>query len=210
MENPDETYIILAVVLIIWCALHSILISRSLTAVVRRRLGRGYRFYRLFFTIFSALTLIPVAVFAFKARTTPVFSWDGTWRIAQILLLIVSGAFFILGAGRYDIGRFLGTRQIREKEENGAGLAEAGMLDVSGVLSVVRHPWYLAGILLVWARPLYPSTLVVNIVVCAYFIIGAYLEERKLIAIFGQTYLDYQKRVPMFIPLSNLTFKGFR
>jgi protein-S-isoprenylcysteine O-methyltransferase Ste14 len=73
-------------------------------------------------------------------------------------------------------------------------------LDTDGVLSVVRHPWYAGGMLIVWARPLDLSAVVTNVVLCAYFVVGAILEERKLKVQFAAQYAAYQKRVSMLIP----------
>ncbi len=196
---PDHS-LILCLLLICWCALHSVLITPSVTKFFQRRMRGTFRFYRLFFNAVSTLTLIPVALYAYALRMKPIFSWHGYWRIAQILLLVVSLTLFFFGARRYDAKKFLGITQLREKEENSGPITGTGRLDTSGVLSVVRHPWYLAGILILWARELDISALLVNIVFCAYFIVGAFLEERKLVKEFGEQYLAYQKKVPMFIP----------
>ncbi len=193
-------YILLALLLIGWCALHSFLISSSLTDALKKGLGSGFRFYRLFFNGISTLTLIPVALYALSVRTEPFFQWHGFLRIFQLLILVVSLALFYFGARRYDIGRFMGLRQIQEGDANGGGISETGKLDTSGILSVVRHPWYLAGILIVWTRNLDVSTLVVNVIFCLYFVVGAHLEEKKLVREFGKQYLSYQDRVPMLFP----------
>lgn len=74
-------------------------------------------------------------------------------------------------------------------------------LDTGGVLSVVRHPWYSGGILIVWARTLDPAAIVTNAVLCGYFVVGAMLEERKLKAQFGRQYAVYQRRVSMLFPV---------
>ena len=37
-------------------------------------------------------------------------------------------------------------------------------------------------------------------------VVGAKLEERKLIRRFGQAYLDYRSHTPMFIPVVELLF----
>jgi protein-S-isoprenylcysteine O-methyltransferase Ste14 len=39
----------------------------------------------------------------------------------------------------------------------------------------------------------------------AYFVIGTWFEERKLIAEFGQKYRDYRARVPAILPLPGRT-----
>jgi len=46
-----------------------------------------------------------------------------------------------------------------------------------------------------------------NIVISAYFVIGAYLEERKLVREFGEVYREYQKNVSMLFPYKWLKAK---
>jgi len=120
-------------------------------------------------------------------------------RIFQVLLLGTSALLFFLGARSYDAGQFLGFRQIREGNLHN-GIAEAGELQTSGILGILRHPWYLAAILLIWARPLDISVIIVNAILTIYLIVGTYLEEKKLVREFGEKYRAYQKRVSMLIP----------
>jgi protein-S-isoprenylcysteine O-methyltransferase Ste14 len=54
--------------------------------------------------------------------------------------------------------------------------------------------------LIIWARDLGLTALVVNIVLSLYLVIGAFLEERKLIKEFGDDYRHYQNRVSMLFP----------
>jgi protein-S-isoprenylcysteine O-methyltransferase Ste14 len=51
------------------------------------------------------------------------------------------------------------------------------------------------------------SDIVVNAVLTAYVIIGTMLEERKLVLEFGDSYVRYQKEVPMLIPFTKKEFK---
>jgi protein-S-isoprenylcysteine O-methyltransferase Ste14 len=199
-------YVVLAVLVIIWCFLHSAMISVSVTEYFHKRLGPTFRFYRLFFNMVSALTLIPVIFYVSTARTEPIFRWDGYMRIIQVLLLGTAALLFFLGACHYDAAQFLGFRQIRE-ETLKRGITDAGELDTSGVLSIVRHPWYLATILLIWARQLDISAILVNAILTSYLIVGTYLEEKKLVREFGEKYRAYQKRVSMLIPYKWLKSK---
>ena len=80
-------------------------------------------------------------------------------------------------------------------------MTESGELDTTGVLSIVRHPWYLAVFILLWASDQNAATIIVNLVLSAYLIVGTLLEERKLILEFGDKYRKYQENVSMFIPL---------
>ena len=80
-------------------------------------------------------------------------------------------------------------------------LREDCSLDIKGMLGIVRHPWYSGGILIVWARNLDVTAIITNLVITAYFIVGAFLEERKLLAEFGAEYKNYQRSVSMLFPL---------
>jgi protein-S-isoprenylcysteine O-methyltransferase Ste14 len=119
--------------------------------------------------------------------------------IVKYLLLAASIILFIVGGRHYSMAQFLGIRQIKTGQVNLA-LSERDTFDTSGILSAIRHPWYTASLLLIWARDLSPSSLLINIVLTAYFVVGTILEERKLLLEFGNRYREYQKSVSMFIP----------
>jgi protein-S-isoprenylcysteine O-methyltransferase Ste14 len=199
-------YIILSLLVVAWCVLHSAMISVSVTEYIKKHLGTRFRFYRLFFNLVALLTLIPVALFAYSIRTQAIFSWDGYLRIGQALLLVVAVLLLLLGERHYDVRQVIGIKQIKEGSANKA-ITETGELDTSGVLGITRHPWYLATILLVWARQMDVSVIFVNVILTSYLFVGTLLEERKLIGEFGEKYLTYQKRVSMLIPLKWLRSK---
>lgn len=192
-------YVVLLLLWISWCTLHSLLIASPVTGYFRQRLGAGFRFYRLVYNGLSVVTLVPVLLYAWSLRSSPLFSFQGPWRILQFLLLFISFSLFLSGIRRYDSLQFLGLRQLVHSDAC-AVLTQDCKLDLGGVLGMVRHPWYTGGILIVWARDLDMAAILTNSVITGYFIIGAFLEERKLIAEFGETYRDYQKRVSMFFP----------
>ena len=201
MESLEYTkYVMLSLLVIAWCVLHSAIISVSVTEYFKKRLGSEFRFYRLFFNLISFLTLIPVALFAYSIRAETIFHWDGYMRIGQVLLLVVAVLLFFLGGRHYNARQVLGIKQIKEGTLNKA-ISDTGELDTSGVLGITRHPWYLATILLIWARQMDVSVIFVNVILTSYLIVGTFLEERKLIREFGEKYLTYQKRVSMLIPL---------
>jgi protein-S-isoprenylcysteine O-methyltransferase Ste14 len=192
-------YLMLAAAWTAWCAIHSLLISMRVTAGLKEKLGDRYRFFRLFFNILSALTLLPVLVFSQNLASEPLLSWAGWWRALQVMMLTTSIWLFAAGARKYDMPQFLGVRQIVE-HESAQGITRTGGLDTSGILGLVRHPWYTGAILLLWARDLDTASLTANLVLTAYLIIGTLLEERKLVAEFGAEYLQYREQVSMLIP----------
>ncbi|MEK6776305.1 MAG: isoprenylcysteine carboxylmethyltransferase family protein [bacterium] len=196
-------YLVLSTFWIIWCVIHSAMISMTATDYLKSRLGRGFRFYRLFYNSVAVATLIPVLIYTYAIHDRPVFLWDGYLRVIQILLLTAAVLLFYGGARRFDMFRLLGIRQIQEREVR-EPISSGNPLDMTGVLGMVRHPWYLGVILFIWARDMSPSVFIVNMILTIYVVVGTLLEERKLVFEFGDAYREYQKRVPMLIPFSRI------
>ena len=183
-----------------WCFLHSFMITPAVTGFIRNRFEKSYRYYRIVYNVTALTTLVPVLVYSFSIKGPLLFHWEGPLRIIQGLLVISALVLFIGGARRYDLARFLGIRQL---SEDGACtvLTDDCRLDTGGILSMVRHPWYAGGILIVWAGNPDMTAILSNLVITLYFIIGALLEERKLLVDFGEEYIDYRRRVSMLFPI---------
>jgi protein-S-isoprenylcysteine O-methyltransferase Ste14 len=194
--------VVLALLWIAYCVLHSVLISITVTNCLKRLLRQNYRFYRLFFNLFSAGSLVPLVAYSYSPhwRTELLFKWEGDIRIIQYCLIALAVFLLLTGARHYSLLRFLGIRQILEGRSGGA-MTESGEFDSSGILCVVRHPWYVAVFILLWARDLDLARIAISLVLSAYLVVGTLLEERKLILEFGDKYRMYQHQVSMFIPL---------
>jgi methanethiol S-methyltransferase len=184
---------------ILWCAFHSILISITVTEYMKRKLGDGFRFYHLFYNAVSVATLIPLVYYTRMIREVPVLHWEGPLAIVPAFLLVISIYLFVVGGRHYRWKQLLGIAQIREGRAQGS-LAKGDSFVVSGLHRIIRHPWYLGGILIVWAQDLSVSTILINLVISVYFVIGSFLEERKLVREFGEQYREYQQTVPMLFP----------
>jgi len=208
MDYPD--YLLLSILWIGYCALHSALISTTFMDFVKTTLGERSRYHRIFFNLFSLLSLIPLLIYSRSPRwrTEPLFAWEGTLRIVQYALIGLAAVLVLSAVSHYSMSRFLGIEQIRGK--SGKGMTESGELDSGGALGAMRHPWYVAVFILLWTGDLTPSKIIINVILSGYLVTGTLLEERKLVLEFGDKYKLYQRQVSMFIPLRWLGSKLHR
>jgi protein-S-isoprenylcysteine O-methyltransferase Ste14 len=66
----------------------------------------------------------------------------------------------------------------------------------------VRHPLYIAWAIAFWATPTMTlGHLLFAGVLTGYMVLASKIEERDLVAHFGQQYEDYRRRVPAFVPI---------
>jgi len=195
-------YIILSLVWAGYCALHSFLISIRFTNILTRLLKNYYAFYRLFYVLFSFVTLVLVINYTSTVDNEIIITYAPPWSIIRYALmwgalLMFFWAFFF----NYDSLSFFGIRQILQfgKVKN---INPSEGLKKNGLLGLTRHPMYLALIIYLLSQNFKMADIVVNIVLIIYVIIGTKLEEKKLVLEFGDTYIKYQQEVPMLIPFT--------
>lgn len=197
--NILNEHILLAGAWLLWCFLHSLVITDGWTNRVRSKLGPRYAWYRLVYVIFSIATLAPVLWLQLRIDSPLLWAWPDWLKPLQWGGLLLSGAIFLLAARQYDQRFFFGFRQI---EEHLAGReAEFSGFAAEGILRRMRHPYYSAGILLLlcWGD-VTAASLIMKMIGIGYFVLGGWLEEKKLVARFGDAYRRYQESVPMFVP----------
>ena len=190
-----------------YCALHSYLISIGFTNLMTRLLKKYYAFYRIFYVLISLILLIPLINYTSQSDTEVIITYSLPFNILRYIL--ISGSllmFFWSFFFNYDSFSFFGIRQIL----NFGKIKKTDPSDEikrNGLLGVIRHPMYFALIIYLWCHTQKVSEIVVNTVLTIYIIIGVRLEEKKLVLEFGDTYLKYQKEVPMLIPFTKIKTK---
>jgi methanethiol S-methyltransferase len=204
----------LLLALILWAVVHSITAGSRTKAYIRQRFGeRAYKgTYRLAYNIISAVTLLPV--FYLLATAVP----DGSlWSVpmpyrllnyaAQIAGLVGLAASLL----QTDVWSFTGLRQFMRFLQGEVDPDPPAHFVSSGTYAVVRHPLYFFSLLFLWGRPdMTLSSLILNIWVTLYFLIGSIYEERRLLKEFGDAYQVYQNRVPRLFPLRLPGYSGER
>jgi protein-S-isoprenylcysteine O-methyltransferase Ste14 len=189
----------LAAVAVGWLAyfvLHSVLAASAFKAWVAGRWPRAMPGYRIAFNIVATLSLLPVLWLVYGERGEWLWQWQGTaaW-LANGLALAALVSLLVSGPG-YDLGEFLGLRQLQAH-----GKDEPGTFTVSVLHRFVRHPWYCVGLVLIWTRDMNGPLLVSALMITGYFVVGSKLEEAKLLVAYGEPYRKYMAKVPGLIPL---------
>lgn len=176
-------------------AVHSWLASRQAKMLFRRIFGsRIDRYYRLMYNGFAIISLLPVLALPALLPDRRLWSIPYPWTLISLGLQVGAGLVLLIGVLQTGAGEFLGLRQLF-RDTGG------GPLVVGGLYRRVRHPLYTAGLVFIWLAPLMTANLLfLNIGLTTYLVIGARLEERKLLGEFGEAYREYLRRTPMFIP----------
>lgn len=126
----------------------------------------------------------------------------------ETIAVILTGVFFfgwiVTFLSTFIINHFelFGLKQIFDQEKN--KLIENPKFRAKFLYKIVRHPIMSGFIIAFWATPLMTvGHLIFSIITTAYIIVAVkYFEEKDLRKIIGKEYEDYQKRVPMILPLT--------
>jgi protein-S-isoprenylcysteine O-methyltransferase Ste14 len=181
-----------------YSAVHSLLASFGVKRTLRARLGPTTdRVYRLAYNAFAVVSFVPVLALIAWLPGEPLYRLRLPWSVVALLGQGTALALLAIGLLQTDPWSFLGLRQLARHETS-----EPPRLIVAGLYRWVRHPLYTAGLLFIWLTPVMTtSVLALNLALTGYILVGSRLEERRLIAEFGQVYDDYRHRVPALLPL---------
>ena len=156
----------------------------------------GKEGYSSFFNVTSFLALIPASL--------ALNCWDWLYFIQSPEL--VNPLLFLSGAILLALGvviAILASRSISVSTVADMRADRKPALVISGLYARMRHPLYLATILFLLSLvAFYPfsSILVFSLAFVVYVVIGAYLEERKLVIQYGTEYIAYRKKAGFLLP----------
>jgi len=127
------------------------------------------------------------------------------WQVVDpraIAVLRSLAAFgWLLVFGTFLTGHFKLVERERKVLNFAGRVASAVGLRAPGLYRFVRHPLYLGFMLAFWATPtMTAGHLVFVSAMTAYIGVGIWLEERDLLAFFGDRYRQYRAHVAMLLP----------
>jgi len=193
-------------VIVAWGAFalfHSVTVSEPYERWARGFLGdeRFRAYHRLLFTLYSAAATAAVLLYVRSLPDVPLYRLDGVSRYAFHALQLC-GAGLLLWTP-WDLKEVIGLRQWerqRKGEEEAPGRNER--LFTGKGYRLVRHPLYLGCSLLLAFHPVQTrNSAATAAAAIAYFYLGTFFEERRMVRKFGEEYRAYRRRVPRFLPL---------
>ena len=187
-----------------WNALLSFLFFIQHSGMVRQELSARLaaflpiHYHRVFYTLVSSAVLTAVVVLWQPARE-PLLELQGTLRWVARGAFLLGLAGFAWGVSALKSFDAFGGTEIKTYWKGRR--PEPQGFSISGPYRWTRHPLYFSSLLLIWSCPdLTTDRLFFNVLWTAWIYVGTFLEERDLVAEFGDTYRRYQRTVPMLIP----------
>ncbi|MBI2729923.1 MAG: hypothetical protein HYX40_04085 [Sphingobacteriales bacterium] len=150
------------------------------------------RVYRAGYNIISFAGLILLFWFQIKAHSLKFFDHSVIAEITGTLLMLAGIVIMVTAGLNYDLKSFFGFSE-----------EKADSFKKNKLNHFVRHPLYsgttmvFLGICIIWP---YYKNIYLFIIYIIYLAIGIYLEEKKLVQIYGREYLEYQAKVKKIIP----------
>jgi len=175
---------------------HSAMVRQSFRSWLSLTIPRHYT--PAAYAIASSAALATVMLF-WQTSPTILVKIQGPlqWLLRAFALTAIAGTLWgVMALKAFDaLGQMAIRSQLRGK------LPRPSRFDVRGPYLWMRHPLYFFALVLIWTTPQVTlDRLLFNVLWTSWIVLGAYLEERDLVAEFGERYSRYQKAVPMLIP----------
>lgn len=189
--------LVLAGTFAVWAGMHSLLASLPAKALARRLAGPAAdRWYRFAYSGFALLTLLPLLWLGHTLPDAPLYAVPAPWRWLMRAGQGLAALGFAGASWQISGLRFLGLTALLRPETAGSSEFQA-----AGFYCCMRHPIYTFSMLFLWMNPdMTVNRLLLTALVSLYFYLGSIHEERRLTVEFGETYWQYQREVPRFIP----------
>jgi len=180
-----------------WCVLHSTLNSEGIIHRIGLLDSTIGPYYRLIYSVVALLTLLLAHWITPKWQEFDLWRFRGAVRIFQLILWLLAILMFYLSFRFINLWHFLGLTALGVGRK---GTDTQNRLITSGIYGLIRNPQFAAGLILLWARNLTDTGMVINVVLSLYLMVGTKTEEARLLAGFGEEYRQYMSEVPRFFP----------
>jgi len=192
-----KSVFIICVAIFVWGALHSILATDKSKLLLGNISKTMSRFYRIFYNIFSIVSLFPIVYLVIWLADKPIYTITYPWILVSFLIQVAAAGLMIIGIRQSGLLIFLG---IEFKSNMDLNSKEQMITD--GLYRIVRHPLYSLGLLNIMAKSSYDDEQIdinnrVNHIYCNWCSFRGKTTRKKN---FGNDYGIYKLHTPMFIP----------
>lgn len=151
------------------------------------------------YVLFSNAVLI-LLYWQWRPLTDVVWHVEAVWGQYVLWGLFGLGwAIVLLATFMISHAHLFGLQQVQEHMKGGE--LSAPEFQVTGLYHYVRHPLNLGFLIAFWATPhMTVGHLLFAVATTGYIFIAMVLEERDLVAQFGEQYRAYRQQVPMILP----------
>lgn len=191
--------IILIFNLLTFAAIHSLTASLPFKRFVRQVLGsKAEALYLPGYSFITLLTLSPLAYLLYKFPGRVLYKIPSPWRWlmvgGQVIASLAASKAFRDAPHRFKL----------RSQLSGPKTPEATPLNIRGIYQYIRDPFLLSGLVTLLLTPFMTvNLLVIYFFTAIYLYLGSLHWERRLVAQFGDEYLEYQKGVHRIIPNLN-------
>ena len=199
---PVVDVLIIILLFAIFGYTHSLLASLKIKFWLRKNFGDLIAFYRLLYNLSGLLSVYLIYELSPKPHIL-IYDLPNPYDLLMLIPQFLSLAGVIWTFRYICFKEFLGLDQIKRflNKNYTTELDEDYTLRIEGPYRYSRHPLYFFSITFMLFRPvmdLFYLTFFACIV--AYFYIGSYYEEKKLVRQFGEIYKEYRGKVPRIFP----------
>jgi len=172
--------------------LHSLLAATPIKEFFTRNLFTSPRYYRLLYNSIFLAGIMGLVCAQFSVDSLLLFQPGNVIIISACVTSIVGLMIMLKSIANYDWKSFIGiTKEIKYP------------LVINGPNKFVRHPLYTGTLIFVLGLCLlqpYLKHFLFLFLMAVYLAIGIIYEEKKLVKMYGQAYIDYQQKVKKLIP----------
>lgn len=191
----------------LFAGVHSLLASRRAKATAVALFGQRRRngLYRPFYNILAISTFGALILYGTKLPDGELYQVRGVLARVMRLVQAVSVIYMLYSIQQIGLLKFYGVTNLialvrgqtfilPEPEAQGPVLDSNGKMKVTGPFRVSRHPINFSMLPIFWLMPrMTVNLLAFNLLITFYLFVGSVHEERRLEAVYGSAYADYQR-----------------
>ncbi|RPA67708.1 isoprenylcysteine carboxylmethyltransferase family protein [Cyclobacteriaceae bacterium YHN15] len=191
-----HAYLYLALFWAVFYFLHTYLANLEFKIWLRTKLRFAYKYYRLIYSLFSTLYFLFILLYGTSLEKKYVLGMTDLTTYLGYMLAAFGTIILVKAFKHFSLSTFSGMKPHDDLEE-------VHVFVRKGLHQYIRHPLY-AGLVLIFLGFFFFEPVLASLIHLACLVIylpfGIYFEEKKLIRIYGDTYIQYKKEVPAILP----------